>query len=59
MLSVNATDIQVMYAPRSEQDRATLIVTLRPGHFPTPEAQLAINDFLDATKHLMGLTRGE
>lgn len=49
---VNVTEVTVVYCPKSPRERAVLIVTLRPGNYPTQAAQHAITDFLDALSAL-------
>lgn len=49
---VNVTDVTVVYCPPSPRDRAVVIVTVRPGRYPTTEASDAISRFLEAVKGL-------
>jgi len=52
---VNVTDIYVTYHPPGQRDRAVCLVVLRPGVFPTPEAQVALEKFWDGVKAVQAL----
>jgi hypothetical protein len=52
---VNSTSVDVVYCAAGSNDRAVLIVTLRPGKIPTDEAHEAIQMFLDALKALQSI----
>lgn len=51
----NVTEVAIVWTPRSNRERAVLIVTLRPGLYPTEEAHQAIRLYLWALSRLMAV----
>jgi hypothetical protein len=54
-LGVNSTEVTVIFVPGTLRERAVMMVTVRPGNFPTEEANMALSFFYKAVKDLQGL----